>query len=459
VCAYVQKIVGLVQPTDQVVLGVDGVVPMAKLRQQRLRRFKSHWTASEEVRIGKSDSNTPRWDTNAITPGTAFMERLGNSLLKLRGQGLSWTISTADEPGEGEHKAMAILRTCNKRDSHVVYGLDADLILLSLLQSQTVKELWLFREAVDCGEVQYTKQGEEEYRYFSIHKLRDYICSGQDGNYLVDYCMAMSLLGNDFLPHSFTFKLKDGGHDGLLNMLRHVRGKVNKLVDKDGWSREGLVGCLEWLAKTEDEAMTDHCTKKLSRRWQSARGSTAKEIAIDEWNKTPQRACDELALVASYSRNDCKLVDNWQKIYYDRYMGITSANDLDYCCNQFFIGLNWIYDYYMGKPVNREWCFHWYSTPLWSDLACYGAKIPELPLLKADSIEIKPQEQLALVLPLASFWLIRDRKLRDLVRKAPQLWPSRFKLFMAGRSQMWECEALLPLFTMDRLRYYLESTN
>ena len=73
VCMYLKQIVALVDPTEQVYVAVDGVVPMAKLRQQRLRRFKSHWTAAEERRLGKSGPG-PRWDTNAITPGTEFME-------------------------------------------------------------------------------------------------------------------------------------------------------------------------------------------------------------------------------------------------------------------------------------------------------------------------------------------------------------------------------------------------
>jgi 5'-3' exonuclease len=33
----------------RVFIGVDGVVPMAKIRQQRLRRFKSRWLAAAEL--------------------------------------------------------------------------------------------------------------------------------------------------------------------------------------------------------------------------------------------------------------------------------------------------------------------------------------------------------------------------------------------------------------------------
>ena len=68
------------RPRD-VYIAVDGVVPMAKIRQQRLRRFKSPWWASMEREAGVRDADT--WDTNAITPGTEFMEKLGRSLRDL----------------------------------------------------------------------------------------------------------------------------------------------------------------------------------------------------------------------------------------------------------------------------------------------------------------------------------------------------------------------------------------
>jgi 5'-3' exonuclease len=110
VCKYLKKLVDIVGPTKMVYIGVDGVVPMAKIRQQRLRRFKSVWIASEEERIGVRTVGEPRWDTNSITPGTAFMERLGIALHKIPNGTIKWHVSGADEPGEGEHKLMKLIR-------------------------------------------------------------------------------------------------------------------------------------------------------------------------------------------------------------------------------------------------------------------------------------------------------------------------------------------------------------
>jgi 5'-3' exonuclease len=456
VCKYVKKIVSLVEPTEQVFVGVDGVVPMAKMRQQRLRRFKSHWIAAEEVRIGKRSGTEERWDTNSITPGTAFMERLGVALKELRSEGLCWKVSTAEEPGEGEHKAMNQLRQCSNKQCHVVYGLDADLIVLSLLQP--VQELYLFREAVECGEVKFVGT-EEEYRYFSIHALRNYLCSGRDSEWLLDYCMAMSLVGNDFLPHGLTLKLKSGGHDILLSMLKDVRSRVGSLIDKTTmtWRREAVVELFRWCAEREEDWMQRSVSQKVASRFQPARGDTEVDRAIDEWNKTPLRICDELALVKSVTkggdrRTDVQLLDWWPEVYNERYL---HTADVKRICEQYCVGLDWILKYYSGSTVDYEWCFPWYVPPLWKDLLAYVERRSDLPASTGIAGPVKPQEQLALVLPLQSWWLIRDRQLRGLPRKAPQLWPTQFDVFTAGRTQLWECEARVPLAMPARLRNLL----
>ena len=59
---------------------------------------------------------------------------------------------------------------------------------------------------------------------------------------------------------------------------------------------------------------------------------------------------------------------------------------------------------------------------------------------------LAPQEQLTLVLPLASWGLLRDKRLRQIPRQVPQLYPTSFEFFSAGHSMMWECEAQIPLF-------------
>jgi hypothetical protein len=69
---------------------------------------------------------------------------------------------------------------------------------------------------------------------------------------------------------------------------------------------------------------------------------------------------------------------------------------------------------------------------------------------------IKAQEQLAMVLPYGSWWLIRDKELKTLPYKAPQYWPLSHTVFSVGKKWMWECEAQIPLLTIKTLRMLLK---
>ena len=455
VCKYLKKLVEIVGPTEMVYVGVDGVVPMAKIRQQRLRRFKSVWTAAEEERIGVRSCGEPHWDTNSITPGTAFMERLGIALHKIPSGSVKWIVSAADEPGEGEHKLMHHMRN-SSNGIHVVYGLDADLIVLSILQN---KNIWLFREAMEMGikgrpSNDATKKicgdmGGQEYSYFNIQRLREHI--GGDESYIFDYCMGMSLLGNDFLPHSMSVKLKEGGHDMLLSMLKEVRLIHGTLCEGGSWKDDALRSCFSWLAKTEQDLIQKSILEKVEKRYQRTRGTNEKEHALDEWNKTPLRMCDDLALI---DKN--KLRADWRSVYYQRYLGVTNQKELDKVCERYCYGLQWICKYYIGEAINQKWYFHWYLPPLWSDLEAWIGKNMLVRGSMNNLEPIKPQEQLSLVLPLQSYWLVRDKKLRRLPTEKPQYWPKSFELFTTGHKQMWECEAIIPILGMvDLLQHQL----
>ena len=102
IAEYTKKVWAAAGKPPRVFIGVDGVVPMAKIRQQRLRRFKSRWLAAAELEAGVRRPGEEQWDTNAITPGTEFMEKLGVTLRDLAAKHTGWAVSGADEAGEGE---------------------------------------------------------------------------------------------------------------------------------------------------------------------------------------------------------------------------------------------------------------------------------------------------------------------------------------------------------------------
>lgn len=158
---YIDRIFSIVRPRRLIYLAVDGPAPRAKMNQQRARRFRAAQAAaasaaeiaSRRAELEQLRKSLPRrpptanFDSNCITPGTAFMERVAAHLewyvrhrleTEPAWAGLTVLLSDASVPGEGEHKIMDFLRTQRSAPGHdpnlrhVIYGADADLIMLGL---------------------------------------------------------------------------------------------------------------------------------------------------------------------------------------------------------------------------------------------------------------------------------------------------------------------------------------
>lgn len=433
---YTKKVVGEVKPVDGVYIAIDGVVPMAKMRQQRMRRFKpkSFDTSKiEEV-----------WDTNAITPGTAFMEKLRYKLEVLCSLNKGWKVSSADEPGEGEHKIMDQWRKINDIESKVnaIYGLDADLIVLSLLNGNN--PTWLFREDIEMGEIKRDEMGEEQFTWFSIDALRDYITSGSSckKTFIRDYCFAMSFLGNDFLPSSLSYKMREDGHDRLLDLLNSSDHK--QLIDDSGEiNSDNLYFFINKLALNEDKRLLVYINKK--NRQANMIGT---ETGFGE-NNWPLSERAENILVSGNT-----LKSDWQKIYLERFFGKgTLVEDI---CSTYLYGINWIWNYYMGKSVCYNWQNPWHLAPLWKWLA--KSKMPELAGILALPGDILPVEQLALVLPPHSWHLIRSAREKKLIELAPWLYPTYYTYNSIGKRFFWECEAEIPIPSILEVKSILDTS-
>ena len=115
-------------------------------------------------------------------------------------------------------------------------------------------------------------------------------------------------------------------------------------------------------------------------------------------------------------------------------------------------GLQWIMDYYLGRPISYSWYFPWSVPPLWGDIEAELRAVAAPPV----TLPVAPQEQLAMVLPMDSWGLVRDPKLRALPGKLPAYWPARFDFFSVGRRWLWECEAEVPILTAERLKRGIE---
>ena len=75
VCCKIDEYIFQLKPNNIVYIAFDGVAPVAKLEQQRSRRYKSLYQNNISKSIFK-DAKPDPWNTTAITPGTIFMREL-----------------------------------------------------------------------------------------------------------------------------------------------------------------------------------------------------------------------------------------------------------------------------------------------------------------------------------------------------------------------------------------------
>jgi 5'-3' exoribonuclease 2 len=330
---YTERVVNMVRPRKLLFIAIDGVAPRAKMNQQRSRRFRSAQDASikeaateriiEELKAqGKQvdESLKPKrdWDSNAITPGTPFMDILAISLrywivYKLNTDpgwgGMSVILSDAAVPGEGEHKIMEFIRSQraspahDPNTKHVMYGLDADLIMLGLATHEAhftvLREDVFFQESNNkgcriCGQEGHfaaectgiaslsaeltlgkpkEKSGEfdekgkarpqKPFIWLHVNILREYLeaemfVPGMSFQFdleraIDDWVFMCFFVGNDFLPHLPSLDIRENAIDTLISIWKNCMGKMGGYVTCDGTvnlARAQII--LEALGEKED---------------------------------------------------------------------------------------------------------------------------------------------------------------------------------------------------------------
>jgi 5'-3' exonuclease len=473
VVAYIKQMTALVNPTEHLYIAVDGVAPMAKIKQQRMRRFKSALAAEEEARIKAEAAGTPliaqpRWDTNAITPGTAFMAALAAALRAYAKTNPSHIIvSAADEPGEGEQKIMAWLRTKKPRDA-VVYGLDADLIVLSLLLSATSStRVDLFREETEFnGTVKTDVADEEKFLFLNIEHLASTLYSKYaksaeqpETQFATDFVALMNLLGNDFVPHGMSLKIRDDGVDKILSLYK---SRVSKplLLSPSRYNPAALTELFAALKESEEGAMLRNIKKKLEARVGGYGARTPEEKALSEYNDKPvdwaaEKPCVEYMRIEGVSDRQMVLRTDW-KATYDR-MALFDA-DPKKAAAAYLDALAWTQAYYNGEAVDMTWYYPWFLPPRYETLhsVCEAQSTSALnPPPLSSTPQLKPQAQLAMVLPQSSFHLLPPEYAK-LPTAHPHAWPSAWGVYSFGRRFLWECEPLIPLIQPRQIQAWIE---
>jgi len=424
---YTRLIIATIQAKNVYIM-IDGVAPRSKMNQQRERRYKSYFF--KEFETGKSSL----WDSNQITPGTEFMELLTK---KLHEQFENVIISDSNEPGEGEHKMMRVLQelTITNTNKILIYGLDSDVIMLSLLNKHN-NNIILIRDT-DFGD-------SDSINYLNISELKQYIYKDfkmkldsdtiiNESNFINDYIVICFLLGNDFLDHLFCLHIKNGGVDIVLKAYIKAYIKngcflVNKTSSnwKEWLNLNVLKDIMYQLKNYEDYYL------KQNRKPYPIKGITQEQI--NNYNENPESNL--------YFYNNLYNEFNNPLTFKQRYNIFYNTININDVCFNYIEGLYWILGYYNGHNIthnNWTWYYKYHTIPFCSDLFNYlnTHKVIDIQLEK--NIPFTQLQQLSLVLPKYSFIKLFGNKL---ITKQRDLFPDKLYVDINYKEYTWQSKIL-----------------
>jgi 5'-3' exonuclease len=457
-CAIVTKLKWLVEFTNSknMFIAIDGPPPMAKIKQQRLRRFKSssdRMLKNSVLAKWKLPAEKQQWNTAAITPGTGFMKRLALLInLKIKrewfGEGVNVEFSSASEPGEGEHKIkdkINKLYKLAKKDPPkiAIHGLDADLIFLTM--SSGCPGIHLMRES---EQIYGKRHGDSSIAYVDMDLVRKYavemmvpLNGMRPIDVVRDWIALCYFLGNDFLPHFPSLSVKNNGLQRLVESY-NTAGRRLVVRDGDAWALdiETVQSLAAVLAGDEVRAIRDYSARTHHRPGRQFRSFDEEWEAIQRLQPPP----DDTVMVGRGSEGQ------WKHRYYNQYMGTDSFEEVYKMCQEYYRGLVWVTNYYFGSCPDWNWFYPSDYAPFVSDFA--RAKYSEVEF-KNEGGPLAPGEQLLLCLPVFASELmpLRYRKLVKEGGKLSDLYPESCEEDLLWKSQHWQGIPKLPAFNPVRV--------
>ena len=431
------------------IICADGVAPLAKMFQQRKRRY---------LNIYKNilDNVNIVWDTNAITPGTMFMEKLNTYIRRNINDDRNKNkiiYSGSDECGEGEHKIFKMIKDTPVDDKIIIHGLDADLIILSLMSRK--ENTYLMREMKD------PHTNNAVYNYLNIKELRKAILCElktnwdinfeyNDDDLIETYCTACSILGNDFIPHLLTIELKNNGIDTLLSATKKSIKTNGLLVNNGVINHNCLIDIFKDLANTEDEDIHRICERYIKKRQPDNKSTPSDYYGLK--NKDP--------LINTIYNSPNKWRQEYYRIIFDNNISIDSTVMFN-ACNNYIKGIYWVYSYYKGMEIDCEWYYPYNYPPTIKDILNHSIA-NEVPILNNNNNFVPSYIQLLIVLPKYSVKLLskkHQRYMLDMYTGLFHMYPVKYTIQTFLKTQLWECSPILPLINLNYITKVLELEN
>ena len=477
----IREYIDLVAPQKTVYIAFDGVAPVAKIEQQRSRRFKSWYLGEATNHIyQKPLSNKTAWSTLAITPGTTFMSKLDadikEAFINDKDANNKRTIifSGSKDAGEGEHKLFDYIRqnpVKHKDETTVIYGLDADLIVLSICHLIHAPNIFLFRESPH-----FHLENLEPNSNYMLDIQRLVAVMDVDPN---DYIVLTFLLGNDFLPHFPALNIRTGGMDKLMlayqdlfkrsdlaqpSQTQHLTVTINNQTTIHWKNMHRFIAAL--TAKEELYFQEEHKLRNRRDRVMPAR--TADE-AFKKFEATP-------TFERTLEKNIAPLQKGWQPRYYanlfprlaaagphpsshaqskdtegKKSMGTAGSPLIGDVVQNYCEGLEWTLRYYTHGCPDWRWTYKYAYPPLLEDLCKTLDQACPVIELDPSCNPVNPLTQLCSVLPQAGLIYLPDSLREALLNEYPQWYATDCCFLWAYCRYFWESHVVMEHIDMAKL--------
>jgi len=461
----IEEYINLIKPDSNILIAFDGVAPVAKMEQQRIRRYKSNYQQQIANGFYKSfQENKPDpWNTTAITPGTLFMHELTikmtahfNDPAKYNVKALH--ISCGDKYGEGEHKIFEYIRENPEPHSSeisVIYGLDADLIMLSINHLPISPNIYLFRETPHfIQSIDKSLEPNETY-LLDIPELAKIITldmnngvemtTEQQKNRIYDYIFMCFMLGNDFLPHFPAVNIRTNGIEKLLDAYKSTIGLANdNLTDGLTIYWPNFKKFIAALATQEEQFMKTEIKLRDKRE------------RFFYPTDTPENMIKKFDAIPTYDRANEKTINpyqpNWQKRYYTALFKTTiDDTKREEIAINYMEGLEWTMKYYTTGCVDWRWQYKYNYPPLLQDLLKFIPNKETTFIIEKPVNPVTPLVQLCYVLPLSSLSLLPPPIYNKLIKVYNDCYRNDFKFEWSFCRYFWESHIYLPAINITEL--------
>ena len=418
-----------------VYIAIDGIAPKGKMKQQRQRRFKSA--------LERKYSSDNSWNTNAISPGTYFMSKLNEALNAfIKTLKIKTILSDSDERGEGEHKILHYIKTNDLNNKICIYGLDADLIMLSLVSGK--EDIVLLRERTEYN----IEKTENDYIYLKIDPLKDHIIQSLDiqgsnkEQIINDYIFICFLLGNDFMNHVPSLNLRYGGHDLLLRIYSELQKRYQgyfQLIDHkqpDLLHMTFFKEFIQEISLKEKETMRkiflirDRQSKKIHNEYhndfQIFKNQVKDNLSLEDIYKFQRDSLSD----KDHPGNGKKMIENLPILYsFGERKEYNEMKYSDKLCKDYMKSLLWTTHYYFDKCCDWRFSTEYNEAPLTEHLFRYitDHKVD----LDHNDNEFSNYEQLSYIFPQDSHHLHKH----DIISKDYQMI-----INLSFHRYLWECE-------------------